>query len=248
VSDFGYFVAMAKLESSGQGWNLADWGAVAAFVALIGLIPVLYNAVLQLNDRRKSRHARIIRTARSNTWHLIRPNYDQKMTRVEDVMACQEVFAKLTGMGLRVTVGGDDQDHPKDSNLVLVCGPKGNAASARLQHEVELPFETINNEGAWVFRDKRTFQLYKSPLDSGHQADIAIFGRVSDQAGNSCYLLWGAHGSGTVGAARAFANDRFLEETWKLVKDRDFVGIIYFGFTSLDDIKVVRWLANPVQV
>lgn len=234
--------------ASGHSWTLADWGTIASFVALLSLVPILYNATLQLNDRRKARHARIIRSARSKTWHLIRPDYEKKMNRVEDVMACQEVFAKLTAMGFRVTTGGDDQNHPRDSNLVLVCGPKSNRVSSRFYREVELPFEVIDNNGTWEYRDKKTHQVYTSPLDTEHQADIAIFGKVVDQAGNSCYLLWGLHGSGTVGAARAFANDRFLEETWKKVRDDDFIGIIYLGFTTLDDINVIRWLAGPVRV
>ena len=235
--------------SSSQGWTLADWGSVAAFVALIGLIPLLYNTGLQLNDRRKARHAQLIRKAQSKTWHLIRPNYNQKMARVEDVMACQEVFAKLTSMGFKVTVGGDDeQSHPKNSNLVLVCGPKGNKVSDVLYHEVQLPYEIVNDGSTWEFHDKKAHQVYKSPMDSGHQGDIAIFGKVVDQAGNSCYLLWGLHGAGTVGAARAFADDRFLEDTWKKVKDNDFIGIVYLGFTSLDDINVIKWLTGPARM
>ena len=231
-----------------HGWTFGDWGSIAAFVSLIGLVPVLSNAILQLNDRRKARRARVIRNARSKIWHLIRPDYGQKMARVEDVMACQEVFAKLTGMGFKVTVGGDDRPHPRDANLVLVCGPKGNKASAKFAHEVHLPFEVVENDGNWECRDNNTHQTYKSPLDGGHGGDIAILGKVLDQAGNSCYLLWGLHGAGTVGAARAFASDRFLEDTWKQVKNSEFIGIIYLGFSSLDDINVIRWLAGPVRL
>jgi hypothetical protein len=245
----GADIVAAVRQIANYGWTLADWGSIAAFLSLISLLPILYNAVLQLNDRRKARRARVIRSARSDTWHLIRPNYGQKMTRVEDVMACQEVFAKLTSMGFKVTVGGDnDQHHPRDANLVLVCGPKGNKASAKFAHEVSLPFEVIENNGAWECRDNNTHQVYKSPLDNGHEADIAIFGKAHDQAGNSCYLLWGLHGPGTVGAARAFANDRFLGDTWKEVKDSEFIGLIYLGFTSLDDISVMRWLAGPIRL
>jgi hypothetical protein len=233
---------------SGHGWTLAEWGSVASFLSLIGLIPVFYNAFLQLNDRRMARRTRVIRSARAKDWHLIRPNYDQRMARVEDVMACQEVFAKLNSMGMKVTVGGDDQTHPRDSNLVIICGPKSNKIAAQLLREVDLPFEVVDNVDGWGFRDKKAYQVYKSPMDSGHQADIALFGKVTDHAGNTCYLLWGIHGAGTVGAARGFVNDHFLENAWKRSKGSDFVGIIYIGFTSLDDIEVLRWLAEPVRV
>jgi hypothetical protein len=227
------------------GWTLADWSSVASFVSLIGLVPLLYNASLQLNDRRRARRARMIRASGARSWHLIRPNYGDRMARVEDVMACQEVFAKLTNMGYKVTVGGDDERLGRGSNLVLVCGPKSNKVSARLVQEVNLPFEVVPDGSGWAFIDRRTHQIYRSPLDENHQGDVAIFGRVTNQAGATCYLLWGLHGEGTVIAARAFTNDRFLDEVWQRTEGRDFVGVLYAGFTSLDDIDLVRWLAEP---
>lgn len=228
--------------------TLGDWGSIASIVALVGLVPVLYNAYLQLRDRYRLRRARIIRYAAKPTWHLIRPTFDHNMARVEDVIACQEVSAKLSGLGYKVTVGGDHQNPPRGSNLVLVCGPKGNKASARLLKEIELPFTLVEKEQGWEFLDRRTHQTYRSAIEDGHHTDLALFGRVLDHAGNTCYILWGIHAVGTMGAGRAFADDRFLDETYKKVKDRNFVGIIHVAVTSPDDVEVVSWLVDPVMI
>jgi hypothetical protein len=224
--------------------KLNDWASIASLLALIGIVPVLYNAALQLNDRRKAQHGKVIRAGNRRDWHIIRPVHDQRMVRVEDVMACHVVYSKLTSMGYRVTMGNDDSSHPANVNLVLVCGPRVNKVSAAIAEYAHLPIEYIAEDGG-AFYDSRTHQKYASGIDQKHPSDIAMFGRVRDRAGNNCYLLWGLHCSGTVGAARAFVDDEFLDRTYEITKGHAFVGVVHVGFTSLDDMGAVSWLASP---
>ena len=227
--------------------NLTDTASVASLVSLVGLAPVAYNAGLQLRDRRRRQRSQILRDSQFPNWQIVRPSYQGNMARVEDVAASQIVAAKLTSLGLGSRIIDHREHLEASANVVLICGPRGNEKSLELSQRLTLPiaFDTTQTPAALV--DSSQDQTYRSPSDGGKSADVALFGRVTllDQR---FYILWGLHGVGTIGAAKVFADDQILGEAARQAHGRDFVGVLYVPFTSLDNVGTPRWLAPPVAL
>ncbi len=205
--------------------NLTDTASVASLLSLIGLIPIAYNAGLQIRDRRRRQRSQLLRQSTFSTWQIVRPSYEGHMARVEDVIACQTITSRLAALKCTSSVVDHGRAILASANTVLVCGPKANALSKDIVDQIKLPIEIDTTKAPPQIVDRNRAQVYVSPMDNGEKADLAVFGRVhvSDVP---VYLLWGLHGTGTIAAAKAFASDELLSNALKKTGGRDFVGVL----------------------
>lgn len=227
-------------------YSLSDIGSYASIVSLFGLMPILYSAwhVIILRWRRRFANW-LVKQTKYDNWVIVIPRYDNNMSRIEDVIACDVLMAKFINLGIKVQLIDDEQPIPKNTNIILVCGPKANRQSKILSTNIRLPFEIDSNGAESVIHDFDEEQYYKSPIDSIRKnSDYAIMGKIT-YSKIPYYLIWGVHGVGTIGAARAFSDDAFLHDLWKLTSGNDFLGIVSTQYSDFYHMWPATWFIKP---
>ena len=200
---------------------------------------------MQLRDRQRAGKANWLRRLESKKWQIIRPCYNSSMARVEDVMACHEITQKLTKLGQIIRVTDDKSIIDNGSNIVIVCASKANIRSREISKSVKMSIYIDTSVFPNVIRDCDTGQAYTSPLDFGRKSDLAIFGRVEIPSANNCFFIWGLHGAGTLGAAKAFCSNNMLSDVWRQTSGKNFISIIQVKWDEIETMPEPAWLVPP---
>lgn len=224
--------------------TIADW---ASLISLIGLLPLAYAAWVQVIMRWRQRYANWLSKRPLKSWLIVRPEYAGNMARVEDVLACEHVTNSVRRLGLPVTVQGDKAPLPHETNVVLLCGPKGNAHSQVLNNSGRLPFVfVVDSAGVPTLKEKSAGQNYTSPLDTIKQeSDLVLIGQVTEPDKSAKLFLWGLHGLGTLGAAEAFADPAFLHEVWTHCHGGDFCAVLKVSPREGNSPSDWQWFRQP---
>jgi len=228
--------------------SLGDAGSYASIISLVGLIPILWAAIILIRERRKAGKANWLRKLKYHTWHLIHPGYNARMARIEDVMSFHEITLKLLSLGQRVNVVNDCKEINELGNAVLICAPGANKKSKEVLDTVALPITIDTTLAPNVIYDKLTHQTYCSPQDEGKKGDIAILAKVTRGTGTPCFLIWGLHGAGTIGAAKAFCDNKHLDDIYRLTEGGDFVSVLHVAWDESETLMTMHWLVPPRKI
>ncbi|WP_331740840.1 sigma-70 family RNA polymerase sigma factor [Streptomyces sp. NBC_01006] len=120
----------------------------------------------------------------------------------EDVQTYEHLRLLAEEVGLEITferipLGGNVRLNR--SNLVVICGPRLSPLIEQvLESDENLRFD--KDTAGWYLRDLNTGQVYRSPMDSGGNADVAYFGRLPRPDGKGSFLyIAGIHARGSGG-------------------------------------------------
>lgn len=113
-------------------------------------------------------------------------------------------------------------------NLVVICGPRLSPLLWQvLESDPVLAFE--KDDDGWYLIDRKTDTVYRSPIDSGRNADIAYFGRLPRPDGRGTFLyMAGIHAPGPGGVADYLSSR--LGELYREVRMRRFSTLIECEF------------------
>lgn len=116
------------------------------------------------------------------------------------------------------------------TNLVVMTSPRLLPLVGQvLESDPHLSFES-GGQG-WFLRDKTGGEVFRSPIDSGMNADYAYIGRLPRPDGKGSFLyLAGIHAMGTLGAARYVAEH--MDELYGQVKTRRWSTLIECHFDA----------------
>ena len=149
----------------------------------------------------------------------------------EDVQAydCLRKIADDVGLEIgyeRIPPGGSIKLNR--SNLVVICGPRLSPLIEQiLESDPHLGF-TKDSLG-WHLVDRRTGEVYRSPMDAGDPGDVAYFGRLPrpDGKGNFLYIA-GIHAMGSGGVVHWLSSE--LTALHSEVRTRRFSMLIASSF------------------
>ena len=216
-------------------------GIILGLVGAVGSGPVIASAVSKAADNRRKARLSYLWRLNDHGWAIVKPRYEGRKARIEDILAMQRLRDALTKNRVNQIDIDDDKPIPTDRNIILICGPDANMASAQIEPELRLSMEYgYDKELKKPFIiDHITGLKYCSPSDeSGEQKDIALLAKLSFNAHPYIYLLcWGVHGPGTTGAAQMLLEPDFIETIRKGKPHDDFVAIVSVPYKSFDAIE-----------
>lgn len=218
-------------------------GIILGIVSVVPVLTLWFNKAAE--TRRKSRLS-YLWTSNDHGWAIVKPQYEGRKARIEDVLATQKLRDVLAKNKLDVIDIDDDKPIPADRNLILICGPEANKASKRIAPDLQLSFEYRYDKTLkkpHIF-DHATGLKFFSPSDeSGELKDVALLAKLSSKAHPYvCVLCWGLHGPGTTGAAQMLLEPDFIAAIRKHRPNDDFVSVIgvpYKTFDAIDTPKLI---------
>jgi hypothetical protein len=174
------------------------------------------------------------------------------MARIEDVMAVEIVVEIIKQLGLDYSVQNDTETIPQNTDLILICSPKGNECSQNVENKNKLPhsFRKVpGNSDCYILLNKRTAEEYWSPMDKeGEQIDIALLARYFDNNPKRyVYLFWGIHGPGTFGAAKFLEDRENIKKINRKVGNKDFSVIIKTPFNGPREVGIPE-ICRPTEI
>ncbi len=103
-----------------------------------------------------------------------------------------------------------------------------------------------DDDGAWFVVDKLANKVYRSPADSGEDADYAYVGRLPrpDGAGTFLYLA-GIHAHGTLGAAYWLADN--LDHVYSETRGKRWSTLVEVQYNRQREITGTRQLVDLVR-
>ncbi|GAA0454428.1 sigma-70 family RNA polymerase sigma factor [Streptomyces olivaceiscleroticus] len=120
----------------------------------------------------------------------------------EDVQTYERLRELAEDVGLevafeRVPLGGNIRLNR--NNLIVVCGPRLSPLIEQiLEGDPHLQF--AQDSDGWYLHDRTAGKVYRSPMDSGENGDIAYFGRLPRPDGQGTFLyVAGIHARGSGG-------------------------------------------------
>ncbi|MER7761342.1 sigma-70 family RNA polymerase sigma factor [Streptomyces sp. NPDC097619] len=149
----------------------------------------------------------------------------------EDVQTYEHLRLLAEEVGLeisfeRIPLGGNVRLNR--SNLVVICGPRLSPLIEQiLESDENLRFD--KDVDGWYLRDLNTGKAYRSPMDSGGNADVAYFGRLPRPDGKGSFLyIAGIHARGSGGVVH-WLNEE-LAAAHRTLKARRFSVLIESTF------------------
>lgn len=121
-------------------------------------------------------------------------------------------------------------------NLVVICGPRVSPMVGQVLASDDNVGFGLDDQG-WHLIDKVKGEIYRSPMDSGHNRDFAYFGRLPRLDGKGTFMyIAGIHAVGAPGVVHYL--DSHLSELYKELKTERFSTIIECEFD--EQRKIVR--------
>ncbi|MFB7341235.1 sigma-70 family RNA polymerase sigma factor [Streptomyces hydrogenans] len=149
----------------------------------------------------------------------------------EDVQTYERLRELAEEVGLeisfeRIPIGGNIRLNR--NNLVVICGPRLSPLIEQiLESDPHLRFG--KDDAGWHLTDRTTGQVYRSPMDSGENADIAYFGRLPRPDGQGTFLyVAGIHARGSGGVVHWLNNE--LANVHRELKARRFSTLVQSSF------------------
>jgi hypothetical protein len=169
------------------------------------------------------------------------------MARIEDVLAVQMLSSIFKRGGIRYRYQDDLQEIPMNTDVILVCSPKGNKHSAKFAQMDNLHFRfCIDNSSEPYFLEPHTGIEYRSPTDkTGEKIDFALVARYTDNNCRRIFLFWGIHGVGTLGAVKFIENKMNLNRLWREVASNDFSVLVQAPYLSPREVGEAKMLTHP---
>lgn len=192
-----------------------------------------------LVERRNLRFLRSFWLGGSGRFKFIYPVYygehgekfPKNLARIEDIAACQILVEDIRQFGAAGTLASDEETPDNESDLVLICSPRGNRLSRTVADQYRLPF-TFESTPGHPSRIVKNGNLYQSgPEESGTKNDYALIARITDTTfRRKIFCLWGIRGAGTLGAARFLSEGSNLKRVHMAVGSRDFAVVIKVSY------------------
>ncbi|MFD9630053.1 glutamyl-tRNA reductase [Streptomyces violascens] len=149
----------------------------------------------------------------------------------EDVQTYERLRELAEEVGLeiafeRIPLGGNVRLNR--NNLVVICGPRLSPLIEQiLEGDPHLRFD--KDSDGWHLLDRTTGEIYRSPMDSGGNADIAYFGRLPRPDGQGSFLyIAGIHARGSGGVIHWLTTE--LATVHRELKARRFSTLISSHF------------------
>lgn len=149
----------------------------------------------------------------------------------EDVQTYERLRNLAGEVGLdagweRIPLGGNIRLNRSD--LVVICGPRLSPLIEQiLEGDPNLRF--ARDDHGWHLIDRQTGTVYRSPMDSGGDRDIAYFGRLPRPDGRGTFLyIAGIHARGSGGVVHWLHNE--LANVHREMKQRRFSTLISSRF------------------
>ncbi len=193
------------------------------------------------------RNHRLAHIWRTNTlrWVIIKPQYQGRMARIEDILAAEQFRDTFAKHGIAFTDLDDRKPIPVDHNIIFICGPEANQASAKIARQYPLSIEYRYDAAThlpYFFDHVENKALYSpSDQDKNEHLDLALVAKLTSRNSSSINVFcWGLHGPGTTGAARWLFEDEFLDQCRKEPPTRDFVALISVPYQTFDVVGTPR--------
>ena len=212
------------------------WGIGLGIIGAFGVIPVFVAGITKLGELLTNSHLSYVWRMNSLGWAIIKPRYDQRMARIEDVIATQKIRDFFQRKKIRF-IDRDDRDPAPDGlNLICICGPKANKVSSELAPQFPLSWEIcVDSAGTPFLLDHKTKANIYAP--NGQPVHFALLAKVSEKTGNRNFIFcWGLGGTATIGAAQMLFDPVLLTAIRKRKPKQDFAAIVAVPFTSFDTI------------
>ncbi|MGW1037878.1 sigma-70 family RNA polymerase sigma factor [Streptomyces antibioticus] len=120
----------------------------------------------------------------------------------EDFQTYEHLRELAEDVGLEITferipLGGNVRLNR--NNLVVICGPRLSPLIEQiLESDPHLRFD--KDDDGWFLADRKTGEVYRSPMDHGGNSDVAYFGRLPRPDGQGTFLyIAGIHARGSGG-------------------------------------------------
>lgn len=149
----------------------------------------------------------------------------------EDFQACYALTASVEPMGLTTkyeVIPPPGFVRLNRENLVVICGPRLSPMVGQiLESDPTLAFE--KDDAGWHLLDRKTGEMYRSPLDEDVPQDYGYLGRLPrpDSRGTFLYIA-GIHAVGAPGVVHYL--ERNLAEVYREVKTKRFSTVIRCSF------------------
>ena len=149
----------------------------------------------------------------------------------EDIQTYEHLRGLAEEVGLeisfeRIPLGGNVKlNRP---NLVVICGPRLSPLIEQiLESDPHLRFD--KDDKGWFLSDLTSGEVYRSPMDSGQNQDIAYFGRLPRPDGKGTFLyIAGIHARGSGGVVHWLNSE--LENVHRELKAKRFSVLIRSTF------------------
>lgn len=173
-------------------------------------------------------------------------NYAQ----IDDIVAMHILKEFLGNMGVECSVQDDSHDVPRETDLMLICGPLANKHSARFDELGTLPFRFEKSEGdqsVVYLVDTESGVEYWSPADrSGAKKDFGLVARyTNNNPRQRVFLLWGIHGVGTLAAVKFALSAENIKSVVQAVGDEDFAILVQAPFSRPGEVGDASALTPP---
>ncbi|WP_435059535.1 sigma-70 family RNA polymerase sigma factor [Streptomyces sp. bgisy060] len=122
----------------------------------------------------------------------------------------------------RIPLGGNVRLNR--NNLVVICGPRLSPLIEQiLESDPHLRFD--KDDAGWFLADRKTGEVYRSPMDHGDYGDIAYFGRLPRPDGQGTFLyIAGVHAPGAGGVVHWLSKE--LADVHRELKAKRFSTLI----------------------
>lgn len=124
------------------------------------------------------------------------------ITTHDDLLACIEIVVPLTerGISFKVALPDDVKEVDKKRDLMLICGPVGNAMTEEFFNTYTAPYRFIEDENGKLVLENSITRAKFSP-SGGEFHDFALIAKLPNpwNMGTGChvYIAAGIHGLGT---------------------------------------------------
>ncbi len=115
-------------------------------------------------------------------------------------------------------------------DLIVICGPRLSPMIGQLlASDPNIAFE--KDSDGWYLEDRNSSAVFRSPMDSGRNADYAYLGRLPRPDGKGYFLyIAGVHAVGAPGAIHYLASE--ISELYSEVRQSRFSCVVQCTFTE----------------
>ncbi|MCP5046005.1 MAG: hypothetical protein GY940_02465 [bacterium] len=231
-------------------------GAMGSLLALF-----IVKAYTQMAKRRTERLVHRFWKFTNKRVVIIHPVYqdsggsdlEEFFCRIEDEIAIQLFIELFKELKIDYSIQDHNKDIPNDSDVILMCSPKGNKQSKIFADifKDKLPFIfTKDEKGLFYFLDDQTGTKYYSPLDyHDKKIDYGMIARITDHnATRNIYMFWGIHGAGTIAAAKFSLLSDKLKLIYQNYDYENFAVLIKASFESRREIGMPEQVTVPIRI